>query len=91
MKLKFLPILLFAVALFASTVARGQSAATVTIQANQPGMATAIDALGNPGGWGNTKHGIEMNEILVQQSGSIETGRWYDIRVQVKLLVSVLL
>jgi alpha-L-arabinofuranosidase len=38
----------------------------------------------NLGGWGNTQHGIEMNEILVQQPGSIETGRWYDIRVEVK-------
>ena len=25
-----------------------------------------------------------MNEILAQQPGSIETGRWYDIRVEVK-------
>jgi alpha-L-arabinofuranosidase len=38
----------------------------------------------NLGGWGNTQHGIEMNEILMQRPGSIETGRWYDIRVQVQ-------
>jgi alpha-L-arabinofuranosidase len=38
----------------------------------------------NLGGWGNTTHGIEMNEILTQVPGSIETGRWYDIRVEVK-------
>jgi len=38
----------------------------------------------NLGGWGNTQHGVEMNEILTQAPGSIETGRWYDIRIEVK-------
>jgi alpha-L-arabinofuranosidase len=38
----------------------------------------------NLGGWGNTAHGIEMNEIVTQVPGSIETGRWYDIRIEVK-------
>ncbi len=38
----------------------------------------------NLGGWGNTQHGIEMNEIFTQVPGSIETGRWYDIRIEVK-------
>jgi alpha-L-arabinofuranosidase len=38
----------------------------------------------NLGGWGNTAHGIEMNEILTQAPGSIQTGRWYDIRIVVK-------
>jgi alpha-L-arabinofuranosidase len=38
----------------------------------------------NLGGWGNTSHGIEMNEILTQVPGSIETGRWYDIRIEVQ-------
>ncbi|NGO38612.1 alpha-N-arabinofuranosidase [Limisphaera ngatamarikiensis] len=40
----------------------------------------------NIGGWGNTRHGIQswlgVQEQLVEQvPGSIETGRWYDIRV----------
>jgi alpha-L-arabinofuranosidase len=38
----------------------------------------------NLGGWGNTLHGVEMNEVLAQVPGSIETGRWYDIRIEVK-------
>lgn len=43
----------------------------------------------NLGGWGNTKHGIEWHRDgaagLVGQtvSGSIETGRWYDIKIEV--------
>jgi alpha-L-arabinofuranosidase len=38
----------------------------------------------NLGGWGNTAHGIEMNDIITQAPGSIQTGRWYDIRIEVK-------
>jgi alpha-L-arabinofuranosidase len=38
----------------------------------------------NLGGWGNAQHGIELNEILTQVPGHIETGRWYDIRVEVQ-------
>ena len=39
----------------------------------------------NIGGWGNTRHAIEMdgnrgNDV----PGSIETGRWYDIRIEVQ-------
>jgi alpha-L-arabinofuranosidase len=38
----------------------------------------------NLGGWGNTAHAIEMNDIITQVPGSILTGRWYDIRIEVK-------
>jgi alpha-L-arabinofuranosidase len=39
----------------------------------------------NLGGWGNTRHGIEMDGIGGDDvPGSIETGRWYDIRIEVK-------
>ena len=38
----------------------------------------------NLGGWSNAQHGIELNEILTQVPGHIETGRWYDIRVEVQ-------
>ncbi len=39
----------------------------------------------NLGGWGNTRHGIEMDGISASDvPGSIETGRWYDIRIEVK-------
>ena len=39
----------------------------------------------NIGGWGNTRSAIEMNGMAGNDvSGGIETGRWYDIRVEVK-------
>jgi len=38
----------------------------------------------NIGGWGNTKHAIEMDGIVGSEApGQIETGRWYDIRIEV--------
>ena len=43
----------------------------------------------NPGGWGNTQHGIELisggsKRFLSDRiNGKIETGKWYDIRVEV--------
>jgi hypothetical protein len=37
----------------------------------------------NLGGWGNTRHGIEAPGTSTEQvAGSIETGRWYDIKVE---------
>ncbi|MFA7052788.1 MAG: alpha-L-arabinofuranosidase C-terminal domain-containing protein [Kiritimatiellia bacterium] len=38
----------------------------------------------NLGGWGNKQHGIEQNgqNPVVRQPGSIETGRWYAIKLQ---------
>ena len=39
----------------------------------------------NLGGWGNTRHAIEMEGISGHDvPGNIETGRWYDIRIEVK-------
>jgi alpha-L-arabinofuranosidase len=39
----------------------------------------------NIGGWGNSRHAIEMDGITgADVPGSIETGRWYDIRIEVK-------
>jgi len=37
----------------------------------------------NLGGWGNTGDAIEAGEILGRKSGTIETGRWYDLKVVV--------
>ncbi len=38
----------------------------------------------NLGGWGNQRHAIEMGGIIGREvPGSIETGRWYDIRIEV--------
>lgn len=38
----------------------------------------------NIGGWRNTQHGIELGDTKDQKAGHVETGRWYDIKVQVK-------
>jgi len=39
----------------------------------------------NIGGWGNTRSAIEMEGVAGNDvPGGIETGRWYDIRVEVK-------
>ena len=39
----------------------------------------------NLGGWGNTRHAIEMGGIIGNEvNGSVETGRWYHIRVEVQ-------
>ena len=37
----------------------------------------------NLGGWENSRHGVEIGETLDGKRGSIETGRWYDIKVDV--------
>jgi alpha-L-arabinofuranosidase len=39
----------------------------------------------NLGGWENTLHGLELPGVpLAQIPGGIETGRWYDIRVELQ-------
>lgn len=39
----------------------------------------------NLGGWGNSRHGVEMgDEVVGTTDGAIETGRWYDIRIELK-------
>lgn len=38
----------------------------------------------NIGGWRNTQHGVELGETIDPKRGSIETNRWYDIKVQVQ-------
>lgn len=39
----------------------------------------------NLGGWGNKQHGIEMGSVAEQRvNGRIETGRWYDIKVELQ-------
>jgi alpha-L-arabinofuranosidase len=37
----------------------------------------------NIGGWGNTQNAIEHGGMIDPKPGQIETGRWYDIRVEV--------
>lgn len=38
----------------------------------------------NLGGWENTANAIELGETLDSKRGRIETGRWYDIKVEVR-------
>jgi alpha-L-arabinofuranosidase len=43
----------------------------------------------NLGGWGNTRHGVQAvvggpDQLLAQAPGTIETGRWYDIKIERK-------
>ena len=39
----------------------------------------------NLGGWGNQRHALEMGGVIGDEvPGQIETGRWYDIRVELK-------
>jgi alpha-L-arabinofuranosidase len=52
-----------------------------------PFLTSDEDAKGwwNIGGWGNQRHGIEMDGMdRVEVPGHIETGRWYDIRIEVQ-------
>ncbi len=38
----------------------------------------------NVGGWGNDHHALELGDVVGNETkGSIETNRWYDIRVEV--------
>jgi alpha-L-arabinofuranosidase len=38
----------------------------------------------NVGGWGNTQNGVELDQTEDGKPGSVETGRWYDLRVEVR-------
>ena len=36
----------------------------------------------NIGGWGNTAHAVELGETRDSQKASVESNRWYDIKIQ---------
>ena len=38
----------------------------------------------NVGGWGNRLHGLEADGVIRQVRGQVETGRWYDVKVETK-------
>ena len=50
------------------------------------GVADGRRVQWNVGGWGNTRHAIQAGDAVVgeQIRGTIETGRWYDIRIEVR-------
>ena len=69
---------------------------TLTLKARKLGGAegflitfAALDEKGkswwNIGGWGNKQHGLELRGIeTARVAGSIEIGRWYDIKVELR-------
>jgi len=38
----------------------------------------------NVGGWGNSQHGLEAEGVIRQVRGHVETGRWYDVKVETR-------
>lgn len=38
----------------------------------------------NVAGWNNTQHAVELGETLDGKRGSVETDRWYDLKVEVR-------
>lgn len=50
------------------------------------GIADGRRVQWNVGGWGNTRHAVQAADAVVGESvrGTIETGRWYDIRIEVR-------
>ena len=49
------------------------------------GLADGRRVQWNVGGWGNTRHAMQVADAVVgeQMPGRIETGRWYDIKIDV--------
>ncbi len=50
------------------------------------GLADGRRVQWNVGGWGNRRHAVQVTDAVVGEftPGSVETGRWYDIRVEVR-------
>jgi alpha-L-arabinofuranosidase len=50
------------------------------------GMADGRRVQWNVGGWGNTRHAVQAADAVVgeQVRGTIESGRWYEIRIEVR-------
>jgi alpha-L-arabinofuranosidase len=50
------------------------------------GMADGRRVQWNVGGWGNTRHAVQAADAVLgeQVRGTIESGRWYEIRIEVR-------
>jgi alpha-L-arabinofuranosidase len=50
------------------------------------GLADGRRVQWNVGGWGNRQHAVQVADAVVgeQTPGSIETGRWYDLKIEVR-------
>jgi alpha-L-arabinofuranosidase len=50
------------------------------------GLADGRRVQWNVGGWGNRLHAVQVADAVVgqQTAGSIDTGRWYDLRIEVR-------
>lgn len=81
---------------FATGAAAGAKDFTVSVKARKiagaegfiipVGVADGRRVQWNIGGWGNRRHGVQVADAVVGEfvNGSVETGRWYDIRVEVR-------
>ena len=49
------------------------------------GLADGRRVQWNVGGWGNRLHAVQVGDVVVgeQTAGTIETGRWYDLKIEV--------
>ena len=50
------------------------------------GLADGRRVQWNVGGWGNRQHAVQVADAVVgaQTPGNIETGRWYDLKIEVR-------
>jgi alpha-L-arabinofuranosidase len=50
------------------------------------GLADGRRVQWNVGGWGNRQHAVQVADAVVgeQTPGTIQTGRWYDLRIEVR-------
>jgi alpha-L-arabinofuranosidase len=59
----------------------GDEGFLISFQSEDP----AAKSWWNLGGWGNQRHAIEKDGLMQQDAtGGIETGRWYDIRIEMQ-------
>lgn len=81
---------------FATGAATGAKDFTVSVKARKiagaegfiipVGVADGRRVQWNIGGWGNRRHGVQVADAVVGEfvNGGVETGRWYDIRIEVR-------
>ena len=81
---------------FATGAAAGATDYTVSVKARKisgaegfiipVGVADGRRVQWNIGGWGNRRHAVQAGDAVVGEfvNGSVETGRWYDIRIEVR-------